>query len=106
MRILSHHNLNLHSKSTTDPNGLIHIEKGQTKIVPNDVANHPSFKILLKAGYIVKLKDPKPAKSISQPEPEPEIEEEEPETEDEEEEDEIEEEDESEEDESEEDEEK
>ena len=62
MNILSHKNINLHSASSEG--GLIHIAAGASRVVPDDVTDHPGFAILLKAGDIVKIQDP-------EPEPEP-----------------------------------
>lgn len=55
MRVLSHKNVNLHSASSEG--GLVHIPAGTSKVVPDDVVDHPGFKILRKAGHIVKLAD-------------------------------------------------
>lgn len=65
MNVLSHRHVNLHSASTQG--GLIHIPAGVSKTVPDDVADHPGFDLLLKSGQIVKLANPAP-----EPEPEPE----------------------------------
>lgn len=59
MHILSHRNINLHSASTDG--GLIHIAQGTSKSVPDDVADHPGFAMLLKAGHIVKIAPAEPA---------------------------------------------
>jgi hypothetical protein len=54
VNILSHQNINLHSKSTDG--GLVHINAGQKKRVPDDVADHPALNLLIKSGVVVVLK--------------------------------------------------
>jgi hypothetical protein len=57
MNILASKNINLHSKSTDG--GLVHINAGQKKRVPDDVVDHPGFKILVNAGVVTILKSTK-----------------------------------------------
>ena len=58
MNILTHRNINLHSPSTEG--GLVHLNANQKKRVPDDVADHPGFKVLVKSGVVVILKSSKP----------------------------------------------
>jgi hypothetical protein len=55
MKILAHRNVNLHTASTAD--GLVHIPAGTSKDVSDDVAKHPGFALLKKAGFIVQVAD-------------------------------------------------
>jgi hypothetical protein len=58
VNILTHRNINLHSPSTEG--GLVHLNANQKKRVPDDVADHPGFKVLVKSGVVVILKSSKP----------------------------------------------
>jgi hypothetical protein len=59
MRIVADRHLNLHSESVDG--GLVHVPRKQVKIVPEDVQEHPAFKLLVKHGtiHILAQNDPK-----------------------------------------------
>jgi hypothetical protein len=53
IKIISNRHLNLHSESTEG--GLIHVNAKQASLVPEDVKNHPQWKILTKSGTVTQL---------------------------------------------------
>jgi hypothetical protein len=59
MKILTRYNINLHSDST--PGGLVHVNKDEVTIVPDDVNNHPMFEVSVNSGDITVLTGTEPA---------------------------------------------